>query len=77
MATAEQMKEGWAVIADISSFFDSVDHSLLMAMLREHLADDRLVRLLGTWLSNTVVDQGRSVRPRLGVAQRWESVRKR
>ena len=69
VATAERLKDGWAVIADISSFFDSVDHKLLMAMLREHVADDRFLRLVRSWLGNAVIDQGKSVRPRKGVPQ--------
>jgi len=69
IATDERMKDGWAVIADISSFFDSVDQPLLMAMLREHVADDRFLRLVQSWVDNTVMDQGKSVRPRKGVPQ--------
>ena len=69
VATAGRLQDGWAVIADISGFFDNVDHKLLKAMLREHVADDRFIRLVSCWLSNAVMDDGKSSKPRKGVPQ--------
>nr|AQS30100.1 hypothetical protein [uncultured bacterium]AQS30233.1 hypothetical protein [uncultured bacterium] len=37
----------WALKLDIRKFFDSVDHSVLMGLLRGRIADERLLGLLG------------------------------
>jgi group II intron reverse transcriptase/maturase/CRISPR-associated endonuclease Cas1 len=63
------LSEGWALIADIASYFDNIDHSLLLAMLREHVADDAFVRLVSQWLTNPARDAGQEARPRRGVPQ--------
>ncbi|MBK1700189.1 CRISPR-associated endonuclease Cas1 [Thiococcus pfennigii] len=46
----------WAVLADIDDFFGSVDHSLLLAMLAEAVADASVLRLLSLWLKMGTVD---------------------
>lgn len=60
---------GWAIIADIASYFDSIDHRLLLGMLREHVADEAFLRLITSWITNMVLDGGQQVRPRRGVPQ--------
>ncbi|MCR4307926.1 MAG: reverse transcriptase/maturase family protein [Candidatus Berkelbacteria bacterium] len=36
----------WAIKMDIKKFFDSIDHEVLLELLRERLADERLLQLL-------------------------------
>jgi len=46
----------WVIEADIVSFFDSLDRTKLMEMLRTRVADDSLLRLIGkclTWACST------------------------
>lgn len=46
----------WVVDADISSFFDTVDHSLLFQRLRELCDDEELLMLISRWLTALIVD---------------------
>jgi len=68
----------WILEADIQSFFDSVDRTKLMEMLRERVADKSLLRLVGKCLNVGILDgaqysasdtgavQGSSLSPLLG-----------
>ena len=40
----------WVLDADIDSFFDRVDHELLLRFLQEDLPDESLLYLINTWL---------------------------
>lgn len=44
----------WVVDADIETFFDEIDHGLLLAKLRRTLADHSLVPLVQLWLAATM-----------------------
>jgi RNA-directed DNA polymerase len=57
------------VEADIVSFFDSVDRKMLMAMLRERIADESLLRLVGKCLHVGVLDGEKYEEPDEGTAQ--------
>jgi CRISP-associated protein Cas1 len=46
----------WVVDADISSFFDRVDHQLLFQRLRELCDDEELLTLIKRWLTALIVD---------------------
>ena len=41
----------WIVDADVSGFFDSLDHSILMGILREKIHDNRFLRLIENLLT--------------------------
>lgn len=69
LIASPRMAGGWAIVADIASYFDTIDHRLLLGMLREHVADDAFVRLVGSWITNPILDSGQEVRPRRGVPQ--------
>jgi len=49
----------WVLDADIRSFFDSVDHQLLLQMIARRIADSRVLRLIRRWLKAGVMEQGR------------------
>lgn len=51
-------KVNWIVDADISSFFDRVDHGWLDRFLKHRIGDPRVLRLLGKWLKAGVMEDG-------------------
>ena len=60
---------GWILEADIQSFFDSVDRKALMGMLRERIADESFLRLVGKCLHVGVLDGEEFSTPDVGTAQ--------
>jgi RNA-directed DNA polymerase len=59
----------YIVEADIVSFFDSIDRKMLMEMLRDRIADETLMRLVGKCLHVGVLDGERVLEPAEGTAQ--------
>jgi RNA-directed DNA polymerase len=60
----------WVLDADVSKFFDSIDHKELMAVLERRVVDRSLLRLIGKWLAAGVVEEdGRRVREKRGTPQ--------
>ena len=59
----------WVVDADIQSFFDSIDHTLLMMEVGKLITDTGLLRLIQLWLCATVADGDRRFVMHKGVAQ--------
>lgn len=62
-------RANYIVEADIVSFFDSIDRTMLMEMLRARIADERLMRLVGKCLHVGVLDGGEFLEPSEGTAQ--------
>ena len=44
---------------DIQSFFDEVDHDILMKLVREVVKDRRVLGLIRGWLSAGVMEEGK------------------
>lgn len=59
----------WVVDADINSFFDTVNHKLLMQALKEEIADGTLLELIERFLKAGVMKQGRLTATYEGVPQ--------
>src|SRR5215213_9849624 len=55
--------------ADITSFFDSIDRTALLEMLRERVADGSLLRLVSKCLHVGVLDGEEFSTPEVGTAQ--------
>jgi RNA-directed DNA polymerase len=55
--------------ADIVSFFDSIDRKKLMEMLRDRIADESLMRLVGKCLHVGVLDGEEYTEPDMGTTQ--------
>ena len=60
----------WVIDADISRFFDSIDHKELMSVIKRRVVDARILRLIGKWLAaGAVEDDGRRIRGKQGTPQ--------
>ena len=60
----------WVVDADISSFFDTVDHPLLFQRFRELCDDEEMLKLISRWLTALIVDgQNPKVKNTAGLPQ--------
>jgi group II intron reverse transcriptase/maturase len=60
----------WVLDADISKFFDSIDHKELMSVIHRRVVDRGLLRLIGKWLAAGVVEEdGRRIREKRGTPQ--------
>lgn len=60
----------WVVDADISKFFDNVDHELLLTQLNEEIADGSVLGLVESFLKSGVLMDGGEVEPtELGTPQ--------
>ncbi len=63
-------KVNWVLDADISKFFDTIDHKQLMSFIRRRVTDRSLLRLIGKWLSaGTVEEDGRREEGKVGTPQ--------
>ena len=67
----EYIREGYrtAVDVDLSKFFDTVHHDVLMRRVAEKISDKRVLRLIGKYLLAGVMVQGRLQETPLGVPQ--------
>ncbi|VAX34217.1 Retron-type RNA-directed DNA polymerase, partial [hydrothermal vent metagenome] len=59
----------WVVDADITSYFDEIDHEILLKEIRKYVDDERVIRLIRLWLESDVVYRGRRKRLLKGVPQ--------
>lgn len=64
-----EMGGGWVVEMDIQSFFDTMDHGRLRAMLDRRVRDGVLRRTIDKWLKAGVLEEGRTTRSELGTPQ--------
>jgi len=68
-AAAMQGKAEWVLEADIQSFFDSLDRNELMEMLRQRVADESFMRLVGKCLHVGILDGAQYSEPSEGTVQ--------
>lgn len=59
----------WVLDADIRSFFDSVDHELVLRVLAKRIADRRVLRLIRQWLRAGVLESGQCEATEVGTPQ--------
>ncbi len=58
--TVEILQGGWCLpYGDISKCFDRLDHSLILAKLREHIKDERFIRLIAGLLKAGYLEEWR------------------
>ncbi|WP_444959439.1 group II intron reverse transcriptase/maturase [Microbulbifer sp. VVAC002] len=65
----EQKPVSWILDADISQFFDTIDHGWLRRFLAHRIADRRLLHLIERIVKAGVVDDGRFTKTRIGTPQ--------
>jgi group II intron reverse transcriptase/maturase len=63
------MRGGWVLDADVSKFFDTLDHAQLRDLLRLKVTDRVIVRMVGKWLNAGVLEGGVVHRAELGTPQ--------
>jgi len=68
-AAVKRGQMSWVLEADIRSFFDSLDRKKLMEMLRQRVADESFLRLVGKCLHVGVLDGAEYSEPHEGTAQ--------
>jgi len=54
----QQSGQGWVVDLDLKAFFDEVNHDLLMARVRRHVKDKRMLKLIRAFLRSGVLING-------------------
>ena len=59
----------WILDADISKFFDTIEHDWLVKFIEHRVGDARVVRLIKKWLHAGVLEEGRIERSALGTVQ--------
>ena len=62
-------KVNWILDADISKFFDTIEHDWLVKFIEHRVADARVVRLIKKWLHAGVLEDGRMTQSELGTVQ--------
>lgn len=66
---AMRMGGGWVLEVDIRSFFDTLDHGHLRAILQRRVHDGVVLRLIGKWLNAGVMEAGAIERAEQGTPQ--------
>jgi RNA-directed DNA polymerase len=64
-----RQKVGWILDADISKFFDTIEHDWLVKFIEHRVADARVVRLIKKWLHAGVLEDGQVEQSELGTVQ--------
>lgn len=64
-----KMNIGWIVDADVSGFFDNIDHSLLRGFIKQRVNDGGIIRMIGKWLNAGVLEGETLTYPDKGTPQ--------
>jgi len=62
-------KVNFVLDADISKFFDTIEHDWPLKFIVHRVADARVVRLIKKWLHAGVLEEGRITQSELGTVQ--------
>ena len=71
-ALREQCMElniGWIVDADVSGFFDNIDHGCLRTIVKQRVNDGGVLRFIGKWLNAGVLEGQTLTHPETGSPQ--------
>jgi RNA-directed DNA polymerase len=59
----------WVLDADISAFFDTIDHAWMRRFLEHRIGDERVLRLIDKWLRAGVWEAGKRIPAQRGTPQ--------
>lgn len=59
----------WVVDADLKSYFDTIDHEILLAQIKEKIADSRVLLLIEAYLSQPIMEGLETWTPQQGTPQ--------
>jgi group II intron reverse transcriptase/maturase len=59
----------WIVDADVAGFFDNLDHTLLLKIIKRRVNDGAILRLIGKWLKCGVMEGLTLIHPEKGTPQ--------
>jgi group II intron reverse transcriptase/maturase len=65
----ERTAVNWIVDADITAFFDTMDHEWLIRFVEHRVGDRRIVRLIRKWLKTGVMEDGEVKASKVGTPQ--------
>ncbi len=68
-------ENGWIVDGDIASCFDTLDHDILMKLLKHKIRDTRVLALVQTWLDTGIMQAGPPQNVDMQLARRIESAK--
>jgi group II intron reverse transcriptase/maturase len=60
---------GWILDADISAYFDTIDHDWMLKFLQHRIGDKRIVRLIKKWLKAGIIEDGKRIAAERGTPQ--------
>jgi RNA-directed DNA polymerase len=68
---AEKLQVGYEYVVDVDlkSYFDTIDHELLMRLVEKRVGDKRVLRLIRAWLKAGVMEEGKVTHPVRGSPQ--------
>jgi RNA-directed DNA polymerase len=69
MAEGAQAGYSHVVDVDLKSYFDTIDHELLMQLVERRVGDVRVLRLIRAWLEAGVLEEGKVTHPDRGSPQ--------
>jgi retron-type reverse transcriptase len=64
-----EMNINWILEADVSGFFDSIDHVLLKEIITRRVKDGSILRLIGKWLKAGILEEENLYYPETGTSQ--------
>jgi group II intron reverse transcriptase/maturase len=59
----------WIVDCDLAKFFDSLNWTILIKIIRRRVNDGAIIRLIGKWLNAGVMEEGALTYPEMGTHQ--------
>jgi group II intron reverse transcriptase/maturase len=62
-------KINYILDADITGFFDKIDHDWMMKLVKHRVADRKILRLIRKWLKTGVVEGGKRIAQEIGTPQ--------
>lgn len=60
---------GWILDADISAYFDTINHEWMLKFLQHRIGDKRILRLIQKWLKAGVIEEGKRIASERGTPQ--------